>query len=123
MPFISVVKTDAGYFIPVSKNHQLVGWTSEYDALKYYESSYNRSHLRGYEESMSACLNNIMMQPSIIQCSEPEIKERLVGAEPKDGYRMTRVSCDAGSMLGLKCNSENVEKEWEAGRKPSLISI
>jgi hypothetical protein len=76
------------------------GFHSESEGLRYFESSYNRNHGRSYEASMSALLNGITFQPSIVSLPLEDV---------------------SGSMNLVMLKPE-ADKLWQQGKKPSLIS-
>jgi hypothetical protein len=119
--YISVIQAQGKYYLLIDKDTKtIVGWHTEKEAVSYYEELYNNYHYRNYEGSMSACLNAIMMRPSI--CLMPSIEElqtRLLGDPP---HRMASVWCIAGGFTGTECRAVTAKDIWESGRKPRLIS-
>jgi hypothetical protein len=117
--YISVVKaSDNGYYIVCNREEMcLLGFESLDNGLLYYENAYNRKHRRSYEGSMSACLNYMFCQASIVKAPDMEEIRRLVGDKPKP-YNLHHIS---GSMIGLKLPDEYGKRLWEAGEKPKLI--
>ena len=116
--FVSIVKTEIGFFLLVSKvddQWSVMGFKTEREGLGYYEIGYARSHNRSYESSMSACLNWMAYQPSIIEL-ELEIMKALT--KDQHVYHLRHV---AGYMDGIKL-TEEAAKYWEAGKKPELIN-
>lgn len=94
---------------------QVQGFKSEMDGIRYFEDSYNRFHRRGYEASMSALINSITFQPSIVQTPLEEIEPYMIEK------RATTVRNVSGSMTIILLKPE-AEKLWAQGAKPNLIS-
>lgn len=90
------------------------GFESETDGLRYFEEAYERAHARGYESSMSACINWLVFQPSILRMSLEQIRDLAAGP------RIHNWSSVAGSMRVIPLKPE-AEPLWESGAKPKLI--
>lgn len=86
------------------------GFKTETEGIRYFESGYNAAH--GW---VSACLNNIFFQPSILQLAIDSIKGHL----PPQPQTVV-VSNVSGRMTLLPL--VNAEELWESGVKPQLIS-
>jgi len=61
--------SDDQYYILLSNDspHTIVGFKSVQEGISYFTRTYNRSHARGYEPSMSACINFIEFRPRIVE--------------------------------------------------------
>jgi len=91
------------------------GFESETDGIRYFEDAYNRNHSRSYEASMSACLNRIFFQPSIVRLSIDEVRPIIEG----DGV-VTAINTSGGMVL-LPLLKKQAETLWNSGVKPRLI--
>jgi hypothetical protein len=98
--------------------HTVAGWESVEDGIQEYEDNYNRNHIRGYEASMSACINFMFMQPSIIWIDSDEGLHAIVGPEPE----LQHCSHVSGGFLGLVTLEEVSAPMWGKGAKPRLIN-
>jgi hypothetical protein len=118
MLYIAVMKTVEGYFVKVGKqDYAIIVFESARKGLDHFESAYNRNHARGYEASMSACINNIQYQPSIVAVSDlDDIKKRICPDEPK----LVKL-CGVSGFLTAITTREGIDKIWEEGVKPNLI--
>lgn len=115
---IALIKADNKIYIMASKEsgHPITGFSSETEGVRYFEKSYNDYHRRGYTNSMSACINYITFQPSIIPFIDLE-KLKDVVVDPPVAVQLGNVS---GYMIGIPLR-EGMEKLWEKGVKPQLI--
>lgn len=94
------------------------GFTTEKEAIDYWENGYNAAHNRGYTWSMSACMNFIFFNPSIVKAPPiEELKTWLV-----DCHSIYSASGVMGGVEGFKCKKAVVQPIWKAGKKPRLIS-
>lgn len=115
--YIALILSDNKVYILATNNYDVLGFTSLNKAISYFEDSYNSSHGRGYEASMSACLNYITFQPSIIEVENFEdIKNNIAAQEPKK-VQLSHVS---GFMKAISTKDEAIEF-WNKGKKPQLI--
>jgi len=88
--------------------------------MQQFEDQYNRNHLRSYEGSMSACINAIMMQPSIVQVDGIEdIKQRILDEKTA---QLKSFWGTAGGFTGITSETE-LGDIWSSGAKPRLISV
>jgi hypothetical protein len=99
-----------------SKPYTIAAWHSEKEARDFFEEGYNRNHNRGYEASMSACINWILFNYSIVYLDLAEIKTFLVNEE---AYRLRSIS---GSATLLKVDAARCRDLFESGCRPRLIS-
>ena len=88
--------------------------------MQHFEEMYNRAHRRSYEGSMSACINNIMMQPSIVQVQDlDDIEQRVLDVETA---QVKSFWGTAGGFTGITSKTE-LQDVWSSGAKPRLISV
>jgi hypothetical protein len=93
----------------------IYGFKSKKEGLRYFEDAYNRNHDMSYEASMSACINHIFFQPSIVSLTIEEIK--AIGPQ-----KLLRLSHISGFMTILSLPRKAAKPIWDAGAKPKLIS-
>lgn len=99
--------------------HEIMGWENLKDGLNYFTRGYNQAHGRGYESSMSACINYISFNPKLVQFKDlQELVEKLLGSEPP---RLMHLRHIAGNYFALKCIPSAIDV-YEAGISPDLIS-
>jgi len=117
--WIALVKTAKGIFIVLDdSNEAILGFVDQADGLRYYEDAYHRAHGRSYEGSMSACINWMAYQPSIVELTDEEISGLLERDEEGHTYACS-LWHTSGGMTGVKCN-DSAEAVWERGAKPKL---
>ena len=115
--YISIVLSGGQFYILTDKSGSITAFRDTEDGTSYYETSYNASHERGYEASMSACINNMTYSPSIIKVSGLEEIRTMVGPEPHL-FDLRHVS---GYMTGIPIPDPVVGQEyWDKGVKPRL---
>jgi hypothetical protein len=88
----------------------------EVDAVRYFEDAYNYAHVRGYEPSMSACINWLFIQPSIVTFKTQAELKKLV----ERPVISVTFNCVAGGGEGLMVK-RSAWKLWDKGVKPRLI--
>jgi hypothetical protein len=124
MPAVCIMKIHddgvAKYLLLASQERDDSWCVAGYETVKRgvdtFERMYNSAHRRSYEGSMSACINFIFMQPSIVEITEEELP-KLASKTPS----VMNVHTVAGGFHGIT-TSKLAEKYWEKGVKPALIS-
>jgi hypothetical protein len=118
--YISIVLSGGRYYIATSKTGVISAFPTAKDGTKFYEDSYNTSHERGYEASMSACINHMTYSPSIVKVSGLDEIKKMVGPEP----HLFGLSHISGSMTVISIPDLSVGQEyWDKGEKPKLIHV
>jgi hypothetical protein len=118
---ICLVKFDDKIFVMADADNQCIqGFKTIKNGLRFFEDAYNENHARSYEASMSACVNYIYFQPSIVYVkSYDELKKKIV--DEKD-FKVYDLRCVAGFMVGISTRP-TAKEYWEKGHKPKLIDI
>ena len=105
---------------PEPKQCCILGFESEKKACAYFTDGYNRNHDRGYEPSMSACINFIQFTPAIVSFDSIEdLARELFPNGP--GHPMI-ISSISGHYLVAKLDAAIGKKHHEAGKTPALIT-
>lgn len=117
-----LMKTSKGMFWLCDSRppYAIAGFESAGDGLRHFTDGYNRNHRRGYEPSMSACINFIQFQPAIVRIHSLDDLKAVLD-DPEKPTVMTYGSI-AGRMTGVPVNVEKATPVWEAGQKPALIT-
>ena len=117
--YIAIIKSGEKFFVMANRDDNSIAvFESVGDGLRSFEDAYNRNHRRGFEASMSACINYIQFQPSIVKVEGLEdVKKRICPDQP----RLARLNSIAGIMTVITTR-EGIEEIWEKGRKPQLIT-
>jgi len=119
MIYIYLINTQGKIYIMARPDppHTVIGFENKKDGLDYFEISYQSSHTKGYEKSMSATLHYVFFNPRLVDVKNlDEIKE--MAATPAELYHLRHVS---GNMIGILCN-EKAQKYYEDGTPPALVS-
>jgi predicted ATPase len=115
--YIALILAEEKVYILATNDFNVLAFTSLEKAISYFEDSYNCNHNRGYEASMSACLNFITYQPSVIKVENIEdIKNSVAAVEPK----CVQLSHVSGFIKCITTRDKAIEL-WNKGKKPSLI--
>ncbi len=117
--FIAIIKTTDDLFVLLNQDRSVCGFRTVDAGLGSFEQKYESGHRRGYEASMSACINWMTMQPSIVTIEDPEEIRQWV--DDADNLKSCSVSGIAGSFLGLKLDPTKAMPVWDGGVKPKLI--
>ena len=119
MLYVSVVKVEDKFWM-AWKGKAIVGFESEKAGLAYYEDAYKAAHARSHEGSMSACVNFIFLQPSIVGFKNEEAIKKVLKMDKDGGVCPAHLSNGLVRMDGVECNKK-AEALWEKGAKPHLI--
>lgn len=93
----------------------IMGFEDVAEGLRYFETGYMDAHHRSFEGSMSACINNLSFQPSIVELTMGDIE-----AAAEKGTKAVTVRSVAGSVTLLPLKVDAIAL-WETGTKPRLI--
>lgn len=98
----------------------VAGYETLEEGQKIWSGNYNRSHLRSYESSMSACMHSIMFQPRIHELVNVKELQKLVKNE--DGFAMpVSLSCVAGQVMAFQ-GTDYASKAYETATTVELIN-
>ena len=120
--FVVILRTLEGFFLMMTGDGKVLsihGFKSLKEAKDYFEVGYNTNHARGYEPSMSACINFIQFTPSIVQFPSLENMIETLKLKECKPFRLHSVS---GHFDGLKLDDKIAEPIWEKGERPGLIT-
>jgi hypothetical protein len=123
--YVAVMKTTEGYFLMLTQDTQskirsILGWKSLGDATRYFEDGYNENHRRGYEASMSACMNYIQFQPRILEFNG--LQDMIDKLRLTAGEKAMRLHSISGSYEVMKLDSVLAEPIYKNAVNPKLIS-
>ncbi len=113
-----IVEAETKLYIMLNDDNTIVGYENETAGVRSWEDAYNRSHRRGYEASMSACINAISFRPSIVSAADIDEIESLLAPDRS----VVAVRNVAGGIRGA-CTNVKAKEYWDRGVKPRLISI
>lgn len=117
MYFVTLFKTSEGILLGAN-DEGIHARESLEERIKDLESEYNRFHRRSYEGSMSATLNWMQFQPSVVGFKDVDAIRRFLGDEP---YHLVTASSVCGRITGIVCPPGSINM-WKNGAKPRLIS-
>ncbi len=104
-----------------TKGWAVLGFDSLQKGLDYFTGGYNKHHDRGYEASMSACINYITFKPVIVVADDFEaLMDVLVD---RNNLRLTRIGNISGSYHVVTCKDIATAKViYDGGTSPQLIT-
>lgn len=116
--FVALVKCSNGDIILMTGRDGIIAASESIDAAKeWFEGAYRQKMRHGYESAMSAAVNWMTFQPSIVRANETLIHTLITF--PASIMRYGSIS---GSIHGFKPADQNKALElWEAGERPALI--
>jgi hypothetical protein len=119
--YVALIKMTEILGVMCNREGVIQAFTSKKKGSDYFEAAYNSGHNRGYEASMSACLNFIQFQPKIIKVNDTEDLTKLLGTGP---YHNNSCRSISGFMNVITADIPNPDLEsiFEAGETPRLIS-
>lgn len=112
---IALIKAEDKYYI-YSNGKTMQGFPTVAEGLSYFERGYMSAHGRGYEGSMSATVNYMQFQISILM-GDIKLLKKLSSAQC---FQLNAVS---GNMYGCLCDRDPklAQELWDKGIKPQLI--
>lgn len=114
---VAFIKADDAYYVMLDDDTTVCAALHIDTAKGWFEDAYRSNHVRGYESAMSATINWLQFQPSIVRTTGDVLQE-LIGF-PTQSLRLRSVS---GSMTVFKFADQNGAQElFDAGEKPALI--
>ncbi len=114
--YMALIEAENKIWLMLTDDNAIRAFRTEREALAHFEDAYQGAHARGYEASMSACINWMYFQPSIIHASLEDVKHEIIAV---DAHAFTLRSI-AGSIDAA--NTQPKAREWfEKGMKPRLI--
>lgn len=118
--YIVLMKTDDHIAVLANREDgSIAAKQHSHEWVQQFEDQYNRAHVRSYESSMSACINGIMMRPSIVQVNGlDDIKQRILDEKTAQLMSFRNI---AGGFQGI-ISKTDLEKVWDEGINPRLIS-
>lgn len=115
--YVAFIKADDECYVMVDDDGVMCVALHIDTAKGWFEDAYRRDHVRGYEAAMSATINWLQFQPSIVRTTGDVLQELI--DFPTQSLRLRSVS---GSMTVLKFTDQNRAQElFDAGEKPALI--
>lgn len=124
-PF-AVVLVEAGddYYVQVSeRDHSVVGFDTVEAGVSSIELAYERNHARGYEASMSACVNWIYYHRAVVALkSVDHLRKKLLPDVPDSELKLFTLSHVSGFMTGIMADKTKARRAWKTAAKPRLIS-
>ena len=123
-PFaVVLVKTGDDYYVQIDDDEKVVGFDSVGQGVASLENAYNRNHGRGYEGSMSACINYIFFNRAVVGLkSVADLRKKLLPDVPDAELERASLGHVSGFMSGIKADREKAAKVWETAAHPRLIS-
>lgn len=119
MPFASIVKAQQCFYLVATKENDkwaVQGFHSLKEGRNYYERGYGEFHNRGYESSMSATLNWLTFQPSIVELTIKEMEDLT-----EKPLRVMSIRNCSGGFKGIPLLPE-AATVWERGKIAELIN-
>jgi len=120
MLFVILLQNAGRHFLLMTDEepHQVQGFRSVRAGCAFFTDAYNRNHDRGYEASMSACVNFIEYAPRVIQVrSVAELRARVGGDPP----RLVQLHSVSGHYVALRCRP-GAKAYYARGATPALIT-
>ena len=106
---------DGRYGLMTNSDGTIRAFTSEYDALHYFEDVYRAAHARPGSWSASACMDFIQNHPAIVHFDSVEDIVPLV-ENPENCTLLRR-----GTMLVVELKTAEGKALHDSGRVPRLI--
>lgn len=117
--YLALIKTNDEYYLKSDKDGTIESAETAVEWVRLYEDKYNDAHSCSYERSMSALINGISFQPSIVRIdSVKEIDDRFVDEKE---YKISTIRNVSGGFIGIS-SGRDLSEEWEKGIKPRLQS-
>lgn len=122
MPVIVSIKADNKIYLHIGNENVVSDFETVERAMQFFERPYEKAHSRGYEASMSACINYITYQPRVHNWEYENLSPLVEqGVIDNDTYRAYELSHVSGHVKGALCTGVNAEIWHESGISPSLV--
>ena len=122
--YVAVMHNSGGYYLMLNRDDNNIltirGWLKLSDALAWFTNAYNSNHDRGYESSMSACMNYIEFQPKILGFNG--LQDMIDKLKLSKGSRVSSISSVSGSYTVLVLDPVLAEPLYNNGSSPELIT-
>ncbi len=123
---VVLIKTSGRILLMTDRNNRVQGFESKVEALRFFERAYEGAHARGFEPSMSACINFITFHPSVVEVEGGEPNSvtlrKMFNIADDDSVEIVTVNNVSGTMSGIDVTkAPNAEKLWKNGATPQLI--
>lgn len=121
---IILAKIGDEYYIQLDDDNNVVAYDSVSAGIHAFEREYNRNHYeRGYEKSMSTCLNYIFFNRAFFGPLDDadDLRRKLLPDDAKtfEVFNLTHVS---GYMSAIKADPKKAAEAWKKSVMPRLIS-
>ena len=121
--YLALVRLGSGtpesmHIFMAASSGELQAFPSLGEGLRFFEEGYARSHARGYETSISACINHLFFEPWIVQISSLEKIVQAIGEPP---YKLIQARHISGFMKGIAVLPSEADVLKSQGVKPKLI--
>ena len=121
--YVAVMKTSEGYFLMLNRGkdnvRSILAWKDMRSALNYFENGYNDNHRRGYEHSMSACINFITFNPRILEFNG--LQDIIDKLKLVAGEKVMTLRNISGNYEVMKLDYTLTEPLYNQGVTPKLI--
>jgi hypothetical protein len=115
--YVGFIRFQEEYWLLTGRNGIIAADPDIDVAMDWFEGAYQSGMKRGYEAAMSAAINWLTLQPSIVQLTGTTVTELI--NFPASKYTIGGI---AGRVTALKFDDQVRAKElFDAGIKPALI--
>lgn len=115
--FVAFIKAENEYYVMIDDDGTMCAALDVTTAKGWFENAYKRNHRRGYEAAMSAAINWMQFQPSVVQITGDTLTELI--QFPAQGLKLRSI---AGSLNVFKFTDQiRAHDMFEAGVRPALI--
>ena len=116
--WLVVMENNGNYYLLGDNDGCVSAFKTQKEALDYFEIPYHRAHGISNEKSMSAVLNYISYQPSVVEMVDDETLKDYFESEKVKYVSIRGIS---GGFVGAVIRQDYGKEMFEKGTKPSLV--
>ncbi len=122
--YCAAYNLDSGLFLHYGGNGNIHATKTKSEIKKDIENMYNKTHSRGYEASMSACIHFMATRPIVVKIpNKPEKLMKILEPGATGGVEVFSLnSLTTPGLKGLKVKPEFAEKMIAESGQPDLIN-
>jgi hypothetical protein len=123
MIYVAIIETPVATVLLSDEKGTISLFKSQKEGLICFESNYKARHQLGYEASISAAINFIQFNPTIIGFKNTdELEAALLPNFKNKGAEVLTLQSISGSITGVQLErTEALEELLNNGKKPRLI--
>lgn len=118
-----VAVQSAGRHFLVTHGNEIMGFTSQKEALDYFEAGYERQHRRNAEASASAAIHWMFFSPVVVPIPNVDTMNEWLVKNERGKMCIHTLSSVAGRFCGVEIDPTKVQSILATGCAVSLMRV